>query len=183
MTIECTDCTEEIPNYIAGSFTLFLLREGEETYRDIGNVVVGTFQDEIETFIGAPADGSLLDVQNVYQIRHAVNLIVTADEITCENLRLFLQGPAVNIPGGNRILLDHVQRRDIFQAIAERDLCNGTFLQIVLHRVSVVTPTDVLFQQATILGNQFTLRALRDPNNTDHPFGYWEIVPGDCAVS
>lgn len=182
MSAECQPCTETVPAYINGSFVLTLQREGEEP-RDIGNVVVGTLQDEVDTFIGCPADGSELTGQTVYQVRNSVNLIVSADEITCENLRLWLQGPATNVPGGQRILLDQVIRRDPFRAVASKDLCNGSYLEIVLHRAFIVTPIDVLFQSGAISGNQFTLRATRDPFFPSHPYGYVEIVPGDCDSS
>lgn len=182
MAAECQPCEEGIPAYINGSFTLTLERFGEDP-RDIGNVVVGTFQDELDTFIGCPADGSEPTGQTVYQVRNSVNLIVSADEITCQNLLVYLQGPAVNVPGGNRILLDQVLRRDPFRAVASRALCNGSSIEIVLHRAFIVTPIDILFQSGAITGAQFTLRATRDPTYPTHPYGFVDIIPGDCDLS
>lgn len=175
-------CTEDVPAYINGSFTLTVQREGESP-RDIGNVVVGTFQDEVDTFFGCPADGSEPTGQTAYQVRSSVNLIVSADEVTCQNLLLWLQGPSVNVAGGTRILLDQVIRRDPFRVVATRDLCNGSTLEIVLHRAFLVTPVDILFQSGAISGNQFTFRATRDPLFPTYPYGYVEIVPSDCPQS
>jgi hypothetical protein len=178
----CEPCLDAVPAYLQGSFALTLQRDGEDA-RDIGNVVIGTLQDEVETFFGCPADGSEMEGQTAYQVRSTVNLIVSADEITCENLLMWLQGPMVNVPGGQRILLSQVLRRDPFRAVATRDLCNGAFLSIVLHRAFIVTPVDILFQSGVISANQFTLRATRDPNNPTHPYGYLELSPSDCALS
>ena len=179
---ECEPCTEEVPAYLQGSFTLTLQREGDEP-RDIGNIVVGTFQDEGETFFGTLADGSDPTQQSAFFVRQSVNLIVTADEITCENLRLWLEGDIVNIPGGQQIMLEHVIARDHYRAVASRDLCDGSSISIILHRVAIVTTSDLLFQSAAITGNQFTLRALRDANYPDNPYGYVELVPSDCQGS
>lgn len=181
--VECQDnCLEAIPAYLQGSFML-TLQHGDGEPRDIGNIVVGTFQDEGETFIGTLADGSDPDQQSAYFVRQSVNLIVTADEITCENLHLWLEGDIVNIPGGQRIELEHVIPRRHFRAVATRDLCDGASLSIILHRAVIVTTSDLLFQSGAITGNQFTLRALRDSNFPDNPYGFVELSPSDCQVS
>ncbi len=180
--IDCQDCAQDAPAYLQGSFSLTLQRDGEEP-RDIGNIVVGTFQDEGETFIGTLADGSDPDQQSAFFVRQSVNLIVTADEITCQNLHLWLEGEIVNLVGSQMIQLEHVIARTHFRAVATRDLCNGSFLSIVLHRVAIVTTSDLLFQSAAITGNQFTLRALRDAGYPENPYGYIEISPGDCELS
>lgn len=180
--IECQDCSELLPAYLQGSFTL-TLQDGDGEPRDIGNIVVGTFQDEGETFIGTAADGSEPEQQSAYFVRQSVNLIVTADEITCENLRLWLEGEMVNMVDGQRIRLEHVIARRHFRAVATRDLCDGSSISIVLHRVAIVTTSDLLFQSAAITGNQFTLRALRHSGFPENPYGYIELVPGDCELS
>lgn len=182
MTVECQDCTELLPAYLQGSFTL-TLQDGDDEPRNIGNIVVGTFQDEGETFIGTLADGSEPEQQSAYFVRQSVNLIVTADEITCQNLHLWLEGDIVNVAGGQRIELEHVIARRHFRAVASRDLCDGSSLSIVLHRVAIVTTSDLLFQSAAITGNQFTLRALRHSGFPGNPYGYVEISPGDCELS
>ncbi len=132
---------------------------------------------------GTLADGSDPDQQSAFFVRQSVNLIVTADEITCQNLHLWLEGEIVNLVGSQMIQLEHVIARTHFRAVATRDLCNGSFLSIVLHRVAIVTTSDLLFQSAAITGNQFTLRALRDAGYPENPYGYIEISPGDCELS
>lgn len=175
-------CTESIPAYLSGAFTLYLQREGGAP-RNIGNIVVGNLQEQIETFIGTTADGSDPNQQTVIQVRQAVNLIATADEIVCENLRDWLQSTPANITGGQRLPFTHVEQKTVFRAIAEIDLCNGTSLQIVIHRCSIVSAFDLLFQPGSITGNQFTLQALRDSTHPTNPYGYLEIVPGGCSLS
>ena len=180
--IDCQDCAQDVPPYLQGSFSLTLQAPGDEP-RDIGNIVVGTFQDEGETFFGTLADGSDPDQQSAYFVRQSVNLIVTADEITCENLRLWLEGEMANVPGGQRIRLEHVIARTPFRAVASRDLCDGSNISIILHRVFVVTTSDLLFQSSAITGNQFTLRAMRDAGYPESPYGYIEVTPGNCELS
>lgn len=183
-SLECLadgDCGS-IPPLLSGAFDLTLQREGEAA-RNIGNVVIGTLQDSLETFFGAPADGSQAWGQNAYSIRESINLIVSADEITCENLRLWLETPVVNVAGGQELLFEHILERSAFRAVATKELCDGTEIEIVLHRVFLMTPLDLLFQSGAITGNQFTLRAMRDPDYPTNPFGKIFIANGDCASS
>lgn len=184
MTIDCLNTSEcgDMAAYLTGAFDLTLQRTDQEP-RNIGNVVIGTMQDEVETFYGCPADGSDPDGVTAYQIRHAFNLIVSADEITCENLRAWLETPVTNIPGGQRLSLEMILEKSPFRAVATQTLCDGTDISIVLHRVFITTPLDLLFQSGAITGNQFTLRAVRDYAYPTNPFGYIDVTDGGCSTS
>lgn len=175
-------CSEEALPFLRGTFDLFLTAEGEAE-RSVGNVRIGTIQEDLDVFEGFPPDGSEPSDRNTYFSRRSMTILVTADHFTCQNLALWLEAEPVNVPGGFRLNLEACGQRRNVRALLERDLCNGTILQLVLHRTQVVTPADFLLTQDSITAAQFSLRALRDSSRPADPYGYVQLVPGDCASS
>ena len=183
LTLETlAQCSEETPELLRGSFDLFLTPEGE-TEHNVGNVRLGTFQERLTTFEGFPPDGSLPDDRETIYQRESVSLVVTADHMTCRNLGLWLEASPVNVLGGFRLNLDAFGTRTNIRVLLQREMCSGTRLDIVLHRAQIVSPSDLLFTPDSLTVQQFTLRALRDSSRPSDPYGYFQLVPGDCAVS
>ena len=175
-------CTEQALPLLKGTFDFFV--EGEDGgVRDIGNVLMGTFQEAIETFEGFPADGSDRLNRYVYAVRQSIGFAVTTDHVTCRNLVMFLNSSPANTIGGVRIPLDFAHRRENFRATLEQETCDGALLRIVIHRAQVVTPLDLLLSDNAFTAIQFTMRALRDASRDSDPYGYLELLPGDCEVS
>lgn len=181
MTISGVGCSEDVPNVSVGTFRLFLERDGEPA-RDVGNVVVANLRENIETFEGAPANWTMRDRRSAYQIRNWIELVCQLDEFTCENLRDWLTGPAVNVAHGTRMLLQAVQAKPIYRLTFSKDFCGGV-LSVVIHRAYIVSELDVLFAADAFSGQQLVFRALRDPDFPTHPYGYVEITPGQCGTS
>lgn len=181
MTISCAPCTEPSPAYSVGVFRLEVRRD-DEPARDVGNVVVGTIREIIERFEGCPANATVIDRRLAYQVRQAIEVVAQMDELTCENFRDWLVGPAVNVVAGTQIQLQAVQASPIFRLVLRHEICEGTTLSLVIHRAYIVSELDVLFSSEAFSGQQLVFRALRDPDHPTNLYGYLEIT-GSCGSS
>lgn len=182
----CAECTEpDVHNYSVHTFDLYLAEidadgdVGEDVL--VGNIVTGTLDDQGEPFDAFDALGTINEPFEAFA-RIGVSLLFTTDEITCQNLLRLYGDIAIAAGASDRIPFNATVRRKVWQVTLEHEMPCGALIQVRFHRACVVNRGSYLFSPDTIHGLAFDLRSF-PKDDEDHPFGYMDVTPGNCATS